>query len=338
MSAPYPWQESAWTMLCRARQSGRLGHAWLLSGRAGTGKGAFARRFAQFALCEAAGAHLAPCGECRSCRLFAAGNHPDLRVVAPAEDASSIAIDQVRELADFFALTAHYGVAKIVLLEPVDRMTRAAANALLKMLEEPPALGLFMLVTDHLEQLPATIRSRCQRLALDHAEADQALAWLAAQVPERSDSERRRALALARHAPLAALAALTDGDLLLAGKLIAQMAGVAGGRVHAVQAAQETGDVPPGKLADLMLAIAHQSQLEALGLPSSSGAPAEQGGLNSLSNPINSRQLCEFATAALDIKRLAVPTANFRQGDLVELLWQAWMKATRAGRRASQPA
>jgi len=333
VSAPYPWQQRAWSMLCTARKGSRPAHAWLLTGRAGIGKRAFARQFAQFALCEQSADTHSPCGSCRSCVLFAAGNHPDLRLLSPLEDATSIAIDQVRELGDFFALTAHYGRAKVALLEPVDRMTRSAANALLKMLEEPPALGLLILVTDHLEQLPATLRSRCQRLALDSIDTTQALEWLATAARGTPEPARRQALALARHAPLAALAAVQAGDLALADKLCTQMAAVASGRVHAVQAAEVFNDVVPAKLADWMLGIAHQTALQRLALPAAEAA--EAAGLNSLTNPLNSRQLCEFAVAALDIKRQAVATANFRQGDLIDLLWQAWMRATRVTRRTT---
>jgi DNA polymerase-3 subunit delta' len=319
------------------RRQAKLGHAWLLSGRPGIGKQEFARCFAQLALCETPDAALAACGHCRSCHLYAAGNHPDLRVLTPAEDANSIGIDQVRELGDFFALTAHYGKAKVALLRPVDVMTRGAANALLKLLEEPPALGLFILVTDHLERLPATVRSRCQRLALDTIDTDRALAWLRAQAPEVSVPDLRRALSLSQLAPLGAVASLAAGDLALASRIEAQMAGVASGRVHAVQAAQAIGDVAAAKLADLMLGYAHQLALQPLGAAASPGA--DQVGLNSLADQLNSRQICEFVTAALEVKGQAVPTANFRQGDLVDILWQAWMKATRGtSRRISQSA
>ncbi len=141
-------------------------------------------------------------------------------------------------------------------------------------------------------------------------------------------AECRAALTLARHAPLAARAALAEGDLALARRLETQLVGVASGRVHAVQAAEACADIAPAKLADLMLALTHRATLRALGLEVE-GEEEAAGGLNSLPNPIHSRQFCEFAVSALDIKRQAVPTANFRQGDLVDLLWQAWMKATR---------
>ncbi|MGD9603708.1 MAG: DNA polymerase III subunit delta' [Gammaproteobacteria bacterium] len=328
MNPPYPWQSEAWQKLCHARRATRLGHALLLTGRPGIGKGAFAREFAQVVLCEDAGEGLAACGRCRSCQLFLAGNHPDLRSVLPLEDADSLGIDQVRELGAFFALKAHYGRAKIALLEPADRMTRAAANALLKLLEEPPSLGMFLLVAHQVDQLPATIRSRCQRVALDRIDPSQAQRWLAAQAAGQDAAAVRDALALAHHAPLAALAALQAGDSQVAVRVAELMRAVAQGRVHAVQAAQQTAEIPAVRLTDLMLGIAHRHWLEGHGFEVTPAGPC----LNGLANPLHSRHVGEFAGAALDIKRQAQSSANFRQGDLADLLWQAWMQAARPAR------
>ncbi len=350
MTAPYPWQTHAWSVLCRTRREAKLGHAWLLCGRAGTGKVEFAHRFAQLALCEDIAADSAPCGECRSCHLFHAGNHPDFRLLVPVDDARSIGIDQVRALGDFFALKTHYGRAKIALLRPADVMTRAAANALLKLLEEPPALGLFILVTDHLARLPPTIRSRCQRLALDHIDPTQALEWLRRQSPETSPADLHQAYLLSHQAPLATLPALAAGDLELASKVQTQMLAVAAGRMHAVQAAQAVGEVAPSRLADLMLGNAYRMVLHMSGVTAAasacewedrSGEPGHAGhsGVNSPINPLNSRQVFEFVTAALEVKAMAVPSANFRPGDMIDMLWQAWMKATRVmSRKVSQSA
>ncbi len=338
MSAPFPWQSAAWSILCGARRATKLGHAWLLCGRAGTGKAKFAHQFAQLALCEDPAADHTPCGNCRSCLLFGAGNHPDFRRLAPLDDARSIAIDQVRELGDFFALTAHYGKAKIALLQPADAMTRAAANALLKLLEEPPALGLFILVTDQLDRLPPTIRSRCQRLALDQINPTLALDWLQVESPAIAATDIALAFRLNHQAPLATLAALAAGELALAARVETQMIGVASGRTHAVQAAQAIGEVLPVRLADLMLDSAHQLNLQLLTATHSPAnfefeRPSNQAGLNSLINQLNSRQIFEFVTSALEVKAMSGPTANFRPADMIDLLWQAWMKATRTSHR-----
>lgn len=181
-SAPYPWQDAPWRRLWTAQQSQRLPHALLLTGPIGSGLTAFAQAFATALLCERPDkTGRRACGDCRSCTLIAAGNHPDLIVVAPEAEGKPIRIDQVRALSDFVSLSCHYGRYKIALVDPADAMNRNAANSLLKTLEEPPAKTLILLVSSQLMLLPFTIRSRCQRIRLDATGGDLALRWVAAR-------------------------------------------------------------------------------------------------------------------------------------------------------------
>jgi DNA polymerase-3 subunit delta' len=112
--------------------------------------------------------------------LNAAGSHPDWRQVRPDPESKSgeIAIDAIRELTERSALTPVRGTRKLVLIDPADRMNAAAANALLKTLEEPAGNTLLLLIAEQPGRLPATIRSRCQLLKLAVPPQDQALAWL----------------------------------------------------------------------------------------------------------------------------------------------------------------
>jgi DNA polymerase-3 subunit delta' len=139
MSSPYPWFEQQWAELARIAAQGRLSHALLLSGRASCGLEAFARHFAHHLLCEDESAPLRPCGSCRACVLFKANNHPDFKMLAPAEPGKAIVIDQVRELSSFYALKPHYQRGKITMVSPANVMNRAAANALLKVLRSHEA-------------------------------------------------------------------------------------------------------------------------------------------------------------------------------------------------------
>ncbi len=321
------------------REQERLGHAWLLSGRAGIGKSTFAHHFAQLALCEEPLAIRAACGHCRSCSLFLAGNHPDLRIVRPIEEANSISIDQIRALSGFFALKSHYGKAKIALLEPVDVLTRGAANAVLKQLEEPPELGLFLLVANHLERLPATVRSRCQRLALDNIDPEVALHWLETQTRDVTQVELRAMLRLHRQAPLAALEAMKEGKGDVLDLLESQMVNVAAGRVHAVQAAEACRDIVPLELADMMLNYVHRVALARYGLEpgnhDATGDPIDAR-VENLARQLQTGALCQFIEAAIEVKNQAGPTANFRQADLIDILWSSWMRASRPATRRQQ--
>lgn len=210
---PFPWHEEALRALTAQRE--RMPHALLVHGPQGIGKVEFARALAAAMLCEAPEAGLA-CGRCPSCHWFEQNNHPDYREIVPeateepgddaeavtAEKAKSVVIkvDQVRAVADFMALTTHRAGYRVLVLWPAEALQPAAANALLKTLEEPPPRTLIVLVADQPARLLATLRSRCRRVALALPPAAQALAWLTAQGVPRPQA----ALANAGGAPLLA--------------------------------------------------------------------------------------------------------------------------------------
>jgi DNA polymerase-3 subunit delta' len=202
MNEVLPWIASTFADLQQRRVQGRLAHALLLSGPAGIGKHQLAELFAQSLLCAQPHADGQPCGQCHACSLFAAGTHPDLFRLSPEEDSKNIRINQIRALIEGMSLSSHYGRYKVVILNPAHAMNIAAANALLKTLEEPPADTVLLLITDRPSFLPATIRSRCQSLRLGLPARDEAQAWLATQLG--NPQEAAVSLALAGGAPLAA--------------------------------------------------------------------------------------------------------------------------------------
>jgi DNA polymerase III delta' subunit len=174
----YPWTHAQWTQLHQRRQQQRLPHALLLAGPPGLGKADFARDLAQSLLCEQPTAAGMACQHCRSCARFTATTHPDFLVVEPEEPGKAIKVDQVRDLISQFALASHQGGYRIAIVQPAEQMNLAAANSLLKTLEEPPADSLILLISARPSLLPATILSRCQRLEFAPPAHELALAWL----------------------------------------------------------------------------------------------------------------------------------------------------------------
>jgi DNA polymerase III subunit delta' len=178
-----PWLNDAMASLGAMHAAQRVPHAILIHAALGTGGEWLARWAASLVLCPtptrvAAGGDR-PCGECASCRRTGEGQHPDLAWVHPLEDSQQIRIEQIRELCAELALTSHQGGYKVAIIEPADSLNRFAANALLKTLEEPAARTLIVLVAAQPSRLPATLRSRCQRLEVRTPSRAESLAWLA---------------------------------------------------------------------------------------------------------------------------------------------------------------
>ena len=203
-----PWHEPQWCQLLEMERAARVPHALLLWASPGIGASRFASRWAARLLCEVTGPD-APCGACRGCRLARAGSHPDLLQLAPPAPGRAVGIDAVRDLIARMALTAQYGGWKVAVIDPAESMTLAAANTLLKTLEEPPGDAVLMLVTRHGHLIPATIRSRCQVVKFPLPRADTVVAWLRGQIAAPEEAERL--VRLAQGAPLVALA-LGTGD------------------------------------------------------------------------------------------------------------------------------
>lgn len=201
---PLPWHADPWARVLAMRGRGQLPHALMLHGRAGVGKQRFASRLAASLLCEAPGEEGAACGRCRACELYRAGTHPDFLLLEPEEEGKDIPIDRVRDMTRFTALKSRQGAFKVVILGPAECMNRYAANSLLKTLEEPPANTVLVLVSHAPFLLPATVRSRCQKLAFGTPSRESCAPWLAERVP--SETEVDTLLRLAGGSPFHALA------------------------------------------------------------------------------------------------------------------------------------
>ncbi|TDX32287.1 DNA polymerase III delta prime subunit [Modicisalibacter xianhensis] len=173
---PLPWQRELWGRLIDLQDRAKLPHALLISGAHGVGKQAFADALTARTLCR--NPQETACGQCHACQMLKAGYHPDLMRVSPQEKSRQIRIDPIREVNGFVAQTAQQGGYRVVVLQPAEAMNVAAANALLKSLEEPGERTLFVLLADVPSRMLATIRSRCQHWALGIPDEEACLPWL----------------------------------------------------------------------------------------------------------------------------------------------------------------
>ncbi|MBF0255771.1 MAG: DNA polymerase III subunit delta' [Gammaproteobacteria bacterium] len=229
-----PWQAQQWQQLQRAREQGRMPHALLLSGAAKTGKRQFAEALGQSLLCVSPRPEHLACGECPSCRLILGGTHADLAFLEPEEPGKQLKIDAIREFTGSEALSSQRGGFKIRIIDPADAMNRAAANALLKTLEEPSPNSLLLLISAQPGLLPATIRSRCQQINFPLPETEQALAWLGEQAAE----DWRTLLSVAAGAPLKALELAAEGVMAQRSSLLEELLALLAGRADPIELAE----------------------------------------------------------------------------------------------------
>ena len=140
--------------------AGRLPHALIFSGPPGVGKRTYALRLIQALNCPDGGT--SGCGECGQCRKVSRGAHPDVILISVEADATQIRIEQIRRMRSMLLLEPIEGRVRACVIDPAERLTPGAANALLKVLEEPPAGTYFFLITANAHELLPTIRSRSQ--------------------------------------------------------------------------------------------------------------------------------------------------------------------------------
>ena len=193
------------------------GHAYLVVSEEAAEANLFNRVLAAALLCSEAELKK-PCGACKGCRAYRQGAHGDLMILVREEGKRAIGIEQVRSATRFLQQTALYGERKVLLVQEADLMTPAAANSLLKTLEEPSGSSLLLLSTAAAWRLPPTVRSRCQTLRLPKASPASAALWLAEQSGWPPD-EVDKALRMTDGNPVSALDKASRDAMYFSGAL-----------------------------------------------------------------------------------------------------------------------
>lgn len=225
-------QEHVKDVLKTALEQGRVGHAYLFSGPRGVGKTTTARLIAMTANCT--GPSPKPCGECESCLSVRSGSHPD---VLEIDAASNNSVDDVRDLREKVSLAAMRGGKKIYILDEAHMMSRAAFNALLKTLEEPPGHVIFILATTEPEKIIPTILSRCQHYRFRRLTPEEIAGKLAGLAQREGMTAEPEALNL--------IGRLADGAMRDGESLLERM--LAAGTAVTKAAVEDALGLPPGE-------------------------------------------------------------------------------------------
>lgn len=276
--------KTALNTLANIKNSGRICHAYLITGDAGLGKRTFAGLFAKTLLCKSPGL---ACGGCSSCVKVNSGNHPDITVISSKGGKNSIHIDAVRALKSDAYVLPNEGAYKIYIIEEAQSMSLSATNALLKLLEEPPAHAILLLTAPSASELLDTVVSRCVEIKLTPASQQQAADALVKAGADKDSAE----IAAER----------SGGNIGLAKKILYDK------DYDAVyRAAEKTAG-----------AIANRSEYEILAAFSEYGKDRKR--VKEILDV-----LCELARRALSVKCIPQPFKKSGEGDVCERLAGAY--------------
>src|ERR1700690_3898595 len=247
-------QEQGTRTLKNAILQNRIAHGYIFSGHRGIGKTTIARILAMALNCQSQDHPVSePCGVCDSCREIRAGNAVD---VIEIDAATNRGIDEIRELREGARYRPARDRFKIYILDEAHQITDAAFNALLKTLEEPPSHVVFMLATTQPEDIPQTIRSRCQHFSFRGVGFEQILDQLKDLSPRENIEADEDALAL--------LAEAGDGSMRDALSILDPAIAPCGGRITADSVRNLVGAAPAHILEEVMQAIARSAREDVL--------------------------------------------------------------------------
>ena len=198
----YPWLKLPFEQLADMIVNHRAHHALLINYIQGSGEDELINLLVNRLICQSS-QQLQPCGQCHSCQLLLSQHHPDYYLITNEQGKQSISIDQIRSISTKVYEKSQQGGNKVIWIKHAALMTEAAANALLKTLEEPPENTYFILSDEHNSQLLPTIHSRCFSYFLAVPELEESINWLKKQhCHSYSDNELATALLLSENAPL----------------------------------------------------------------------------------------------------------------------------------------
>lgn len=325
-NAILPWQHEQWQKLQFLRSQGQLPHALLFVGQQGIGKKRFADDLAKSLLCLDVDHSGYSCGRCQHCQLYQAGNNPNIQVISPEEEGKQIKIDVIRQLVGELVLATNEGSFNVVIIEPAEAMNKAAANALLKTLEEPVARTLLILICNSPHLLLPTIKSRCRTIRFPTPDSKAAVDWLQAQRPQIKMPENQ--LRINGGAPIKALKAIDEAWQDKTDTLFEDFMNLTKGRADAVEVAGRWYgfDMPDLLVEQMMTWIMDMVRWKLSANPPTLYHVEQSQGLQTVAERLDLQQLTFFLKQLYDYK--SEQFSNLNPQLAMENLLIEWLKTT----------
>ncbi|MFQ3229124.1 DNA polymerase III subunit delta' [Reinekea sp.] len=203
------WLADDYQNLIQQYDQNKLPHGLLMVGHEGNGSRELTTSVIQYLMCTAPVAGFA-CSECKSCQLLASGSHPDFLKVIPEGKSLTIKVDAIRQLTHLVSETAQQAGNKVVYIQNAEKMNLNAANALLKVLEEPTPNTFLLMDVDELSRVLPTVRSRSRLVRLSTPSQAQSLAWIAEQGLDEDSALRK--LSICFDQPYEAIKLTTEAE------------------------------------------------------------------------------------------------------------------------------
>ena len=324
----FPWLNETMEHLRQDTMTGRLAHAYIVSGPSGTGKTLLCQHFAKTLLCMDKSETHSPCGSCASCSTFENVSNPDLLNIYPADAGKNINIDQIRAVNEFYSYKPHYGKHKITLIHPATSMNTSSANALLKILEEPPEGALIMLIASSAGHLLPTIRSRCLNLRIPQPNWDIMSAWLSDKLSISLSSLNNHSTTL-YGGPLEILESinLDNGATSLFDGLLADLMSLSNGKCNAIDIAKNHSSAGIERFLDALELVISTTLLASFQQPPSnlklSKASSEK--IVYLSGKYSEVKLFELGDLIKTSRKLLLRSQGVRAQDIIDEIFVSFM-------------
>lgn len=313
------WLTEHLDTLTKFHVQGKFSHAFLVYGQEGVGKTRLLELLSERLLCTELGEGLEACGRCCNCQLVKCKTHPDFKNLAV--DESSIKIADVRGLNDFVHQSSHQSSRRVILISSVERLTTAAANGLLKMLEEPPENTHFLLSTDKPHRLLPTIRSRCQQYLLAKPKYELAHNWLVQAGFEQEAVEA--SLQLAAGAPLKAVALMQGQGLDDHQKINQALSRLMLGQSGPIETAKILETIEQAFVFESLTAFVERSLRQDMGFDNGDKKLADLA-LKRQSKPLNIEGIFEFLDLLMSQMKTAQSSIHLNQRLMLDELMVAF--------------